>query len=57
MDQWLASVHSALSPVTDAALEDLNAWLTTRTFFVGHAPTLADLVLYAHLSTAIVRRG
>ena len=55
IEQWLSFVHTQLTPVMDNQLVDVNAWLAARTYLVGARPTLADIVLYAALSTAVVR--
>lgn len=55
VQQWLAFVHTQLTPLMDDSLAEVNTWLATRTFLVGTTATLADLVLYAALSPAIVR--
>lgn len=53
---WLESVHTTFVPHTmDSDLAAVNARLASRTFLLGHKPTLADLVLYTTLSPAIVR--
>lgn len=45
--------HTALQPLMDAQLAELNAALASRTFIAGGArPSLADLVLYAAVSPA-----
>ena len=55
VDQWLNFIHKRFTPVSDASLTELNAWLATRTFLCGHIMTLADLCMYAALSLEMVR--
>jgi Glutathione S-transferase, C-terminal domain len=55
IEQWLNFVHTQLTPIMDDKLAEVNAWLATRTFMLGATPSLADVVLYAALSPAIVR--
>ena len=43
-----------LHPLLDAKLVQLNSWLLHRTYLVGNSLTLADLVVYAFVSPAVV---
>lgn len=40
--------------VLDSQLEVFDRWLKSRTFIVGNMVTIADLILYANLSSAII---
>ncbi|KAL4429006.1 hypothetical protein ABPG77_006045 [Micractinium sp. CCAP 211/92] len=53
--EWLSFRHSALRPLMDAQLAELNAALAGVTYVAGGVqPSLADLVLYAAVSPAAV---
>ena len=51
----MAFVRTQLTPIMDAKLAEVNSWLASRTYLVAGRLTLADVVLYAALSPAIVR--
>ena len=57
VSDWLAKRYSSMNYLTDAAMTSLNDHLTPRTFLAGAgpAPSLADLVLAAHLGDAIAK--
>lgn len=51
--EWISFRNTALQPLMDAQLAELNAALATRTYVAGGAaPSLADLVLYAAVAPA-----
>ncbi|KAL4440332.1 hypothetical protein ABPG75_003333 [Micractinium tetrahymenae] len=53
--EWLSFRRTALRPLMDARLADLNAALAGVTYVAGGTqPSLADLVLYAAISPAAV---
>lgn len=54
VQQWLLFAVMELQPLLDSKLLQLNSWLMTRTFLVGNSLTMADLVVYAFVSPAVV---
>jgi hypothetical protein len=51
--EWVSFAHTALSPLMDAQLAELNTALVSRTFVAATSrPSLADLVLYAAVAPA-----
>ncbi len=55
--EWLTYRHTELSPLLDDKLAKMHDWLQTRTYLAGNSLTLADLVLYATVQPAVVRRS
>lgn len=49
--------HTELTPLTEEALLRVNARLAARTFMVGGALSLADLVLFDTVHRAVVRHS
>ncbi|PNW84493.1 hypothetical protein CHLRE_03g145967v5 [Chlamydomonas reinhardtii] len=52
--EWLTWASTELSPLMDDKLVKLNEHLATRSFLVGGAASLADLVIYALVHPAAV---
>lgn len=51
----MSFVHTRFTPVTDDALLELNDVLAKRVFIVNNRLSIADICLYAALSSAVVR--
>jgi hypothetical protein len=41
VDQWLAFVHTEVTPIIDDKLAEVNAWLSSRTSLIGNYWLLA----------------
>eukprot|EP00798_Chlamydomonas_sp_ICE-L_P022930 gene22930-30109_t len=54
IDEWLASATTELQPLVDDKLIKVNDWLLSRTYLVGNAFSVADIIVFGVVQPAVV---